>query len=327
MPTTISRRTLMTAAAGAAALTALPGRGIAGDYPTKDITYIIPYNPGGMSDNISRILGEQIMSTAGVNVVNDYRPGAGGAIAANYFSHAEPNGYTIMQGSNSFFAIIPFVTKVEYDPETDFTPVVMVGSAPMVIACNPSVPVETLPDLIAYAKENPNKLAFGSAGKGTVGHMCGVWLQDKAGIELVHIPYKGTPAAMQAGVSDEVQVVFGPESAELILSGKMKGLAIMGDMRWDNLPDLPTTSEVGLDGWAPRSWHTVIMPSGTPDEVKQDMAALLNGILETPDVQKRIAGLGLIPSTLSMEELRAAADADKQGFGKIIEDAGLAQQG
>lgn len=323
----ISRRTFLTVSAGVAAAAAWPTRGFAAGYPSRDITYIIPYNPGGMSDNISRILGEQITRKTGVNVVNDYRPGAGGAIGANYYVSVEPDGYTILQSTNSFYAIIPAVTKVRYDPKTDFTPIALVGDAPMVIACHPDVPVKTLPELISYAKKNPGKLAYGSAGKGTVGHMCGVWLTATTGIDLVHIPYKGTPAAMQACLSNEVQVVFGPESSEFILTGKMKGLAILGNKHWDTLPDLPTTVEAGLTGWAPRSWHAVTMLSKVPDDIKQTCATMLNGFLQVPDVKKRVAALGLIPGIENMADLRKRANDDAEGFGKIIQSAGLAKQG
>jgi len=323
----VSRRAFLTATAGIAAAAAFPARGFAAGYPSRDISYIIPYNPGGMSDNFSRILAEQITKKTGVNVINDYRPGAGGAIGANYYVQVKPDGYTILQSTNSFYAIIPQVTKVEYDPKKDFTPLVLLGDAPMVIAVNPSVPAKTLQELISYAKKNPGKLAYGTAGKGTVGHMCGVWLSAKAGIELVHIPYKGTPAAMQACLSNEVQMMFGPESAEHILVGKLTGLALMGDKRWDNLPNLPTTVESGIPGWAPRSWHTVTMLSKTLDDIIKSFAAMLNEFLQMPDVKKRVAAVGVIPGIEDLAGMRKRADDDFEGFGKIIREAGLAQQG
>ena len=319
----LSRRSFMIGAAGAAMAAATPFRSFAQDYPAKDITYLIPYNPGGMSDNISRILGEQITKITGKSVINEYKPGAGGAIAANYYVGLEPDGYTLMQATNSFYAIIPAVTKVEYDPVNDIVPVVLVGDAPMVIAVHPSVPANNLQELIAYAKENPGVLSYGTSGRGTVAHLCGEWLSRRGGIEILHVPYNGTPEAMQACISNEVQIMFGPESAPQIEAGTLKGIAIMGDRRWEEMPDLPTTVESGVPGWAPRSWHTVSVHAKAPDEIKQAIGKLLNGILQQPEITKRISGLGLIPGNQDLAAVRKRADEDAAEFGKLIDEAGL----
>lgn len=319
-----TRRTFLSATALLSASAALNRPAMAQAYPSKKIDYIIPYNAGGMSDNISRLLGEKLTALTGQQVINDYRPGAGGAIGANYFMTTPADGYTLLQSTNSFYGIIPLVTKVQYKPLTDLVPLVLIGDAPMVIAVNPSVPAKDLKELIAYAKANPGALAFGSAGKGTVGHLSGEWLQKQAGIKLLHIPYNGTPAALQAALSNEVQIVFGPESAEQIAAGTLKGIAVLGDKRWDKLPDLPTTVEAGIDGWAPRSWHTVSIQTKAPDEVKQKLNSLINQILAQPDVRERIVSFGLIPAIASYEDVRKRAEDDYEQFGALIRAAGLA---
>lgn len=306
-----------------AVMAMLPIAVFAQDYPTRDITYVIPYAPGGMSDNAARILGDKITKMTGKNVINDYRPGAGGAIGINYYIGTKPDGYTIMQTMNSFYSTIPLMTKVEYDPNKDITPIAFIGDSPMVIAVNPSIPAKNLQDLIKYAKANPGKIAYGTAGKGSVGHLCGEWLSRKAGIQLLHIPYTGTPLAMQAALSNEVQLVFGPESAEYILSGKLTGIAVMGSQRWSKLPNIPTTVESGIPGWAPRSWICVSILSKAPEPVKAKLNSILNQILQMPDVKEKLAGLGLILGIEDLASVRKRADADYQEFGKLISDAGL----
>lgn len=319
-----TRRSMLRIAAAGAAVAVLPRTLWAeSDYPNRQINYLIPYKAGGMSDSISRIVGEKLTQITGQNVVNDYKPGAGGMIAANYYAGVEPDGYTIMQSTNSFYSLIPQVNKVTYDPAVDFTPLVLAGDAPMVIATSPQTGVKSLADLVSYAKEKPEGLAYGTAGKGTVGHLCGVWLQNAAGIKLLHIPYEGGTAALQACLSGETQIFFGPEAAEPILAGQLVGLGVMGAQRWDKLPEIQTTVEAGFEGWAPRSWHTVTILSAVPDPIKEKLAAMLGEILADPSVEERIRGMGLIPGKLTMAELRQRATDDFNQFGGLLKSAGI----
>jgi tripartite-type tricarboxylate transporter receptor subunit TctC len=323
MTTQVSRRTILSGAAGLITAAALPKAAFAQEYPTRDITCIIPYAPGGMSDNIARILGEKLAKATGKSVINDYRAGAGGAIAANYYFGTKPDGHTLLVSTNSFYSIIPMVTKVEYNPRADFTPLIALD-APMLVAIHPSIPAKTFQEFVQYAKANPGKVAFGSSGKGSVGHMCGEWLSKRAGIQLLHIPYNGTPQAMQAGLSNEVQVVFGPESLDLIAANKLTGIAALSGTRWQKAPAIPTIAECGISGWAPRSWHTITVLSKTPDAIKVRLNKLLNEILQMPDVQPRIANIGLIGATEDLATVRKRADDDIAEFGKLITEAGLA---
>lgn len=323
MSKTISRRTFLAATGGFAVVSgALPS--FAAPYPERDVTYVVPYSPGGMSDNISHILGDRLGAKTGRKFLNEYKAGAGGAIGANYYMAQKADGYTILQSTNSFFGVIPNVTKVEYDPKSDLTPLVLVGDAPMVIACNPGAPAKTLQELIAYAKANPGKIAYGTSGRGTVGHLCGVWLANRAGINILHIPYNGAGEALQATLSGETQLFFGPEAAEHILGGTLTGLGVMGAARWDALPKLPSTVESGIPGWAPRSWHTVSIHTKAPDEVKRSLAALLNEILATAEVKERLIRFGLIPGIEDMPAMRKRADDDYAEFRTLLTEAGLA---
>ncbi|MBL8698219.1 MAG: tripartite tricarboxylate transporter substrate binding protein [Alphaproteobacteria bacterium] len=325
MTFTTSRRGLIAAAGAIGAATALrtvPGRAQA--FPERDLTYVVPYSPGGMSDNISRIIGDKFAATTGKKLLNEYKAGAGGAIGANYYMTLKPDGHSILQSTNSFYAVIPAVTKVQYDPKADLTPLVLVGDAPMVIAVNPAVQAKTLPELIAFAKANPGKIAYSTAGRGTVGHLCGMWLARRGAIDILHVPYNGAGEAIQACLSGETQLFFGPEAAEYILAGKLRGLALMGDKRWDTLPDLPGTVEAGIPGWAPRSWHTVTIHSKAPEPIKRQVAKLLNDILSLPDVRERLVRFGLIPGIEDLAAMRKRADDDFAEFGGLIVDAGMA---
>lgn len=321
----ISRRTFLAGASVLGVSAAAGGRtALAQAYPERDITYVIPYTPGGMSDNISRLLGEKLGAIGGRKLLNEYKAGAGGAIGANYYMSQKPDGYTILQSTNSFFGVIPNVTKVEYDPKTDLTPLVLVGDAPMVAACNPGLKVKTLQELIAHAKANPGAVAYGTSGRGTVGHLSGVWLAKRAGLNLLHIPYNGAGEALQSCLSGETQLFFGPEAAEQILAGKLVGLGVLGSQRWSALPDLPSTTEAGLSGWAPRSWHTVTIHSKAPEPIKQQLAKWLNETLATPEVKERLIRFGLIPGIEDMASMRKRADDDYTEFRTLLTEAGLA---
>lgn len=321
----LSRRSFLATATMAGALaTGWGGVALADGFPDKDFNWLVPYTPGGMSDNLSRLIGQQITKATGRQTINDYKPGAGGAIGANAYLSTPSDGYSLLQATNSFFGVIPFVTKLTFDPLKELTPLVLIGDAPMVMAVNPSVEAKTLPELIAYAKENPGKLAYATAGKGTVGHLCGEWLQRAAGIELLHIPYSGAAPGFQAALSGEAQIVFGPEAAEYIDAGSLRGLAIIGQERWERLPDLPTVGENGLTGWTPRSWHTVATHAATPENVKDDLAKLLNAALADPEVAAKIKQFGIIPAIETREQVQQRAIEDNKQFGRLITEIGLA---
>lgn len=323
--TTMTRRTLLAGAGSLGLAGALGLRpALAQSFPEKDFTYVIPYTPGGMSDNISRIMGERLAAATGKKVINDYKAGAGGAIGANYYMGLKPDGYSLLQSTNSFFGVIPAVTKVEYDPKTDLTPLVLIGDAPMVIAISPAVGVKTLQELFAYGKKNPGKLAYATSGRGTVGHLSGVWIANRGGIDLLHIPYNGAGEALQACLSGEAQLFIGPEAAEHILAGKLVGLGTMGDKRWSGLPEVPSTVEAGVPGWAPRSWHTITVHSKVPAAVRQQLADAINKILASDDVKDRLVKFGLIPGFVDLAGMRKRADDDLVEFGVLIKEAGLA---
>lgn len=319
----MTRRAMLRAGAAAAALSMLPRQVLAqADFPSKDITYIVPYNAGGMSDNLSRIIGERLNALTGQNIINEYKPGAGGALGANFYKGTRPDGYTILQSTNSFYGIIPQVNKVDYDPHKDFVPLCVIGFAPMVIGANPSVGAKSIAELIKAVKEDGKQLSFGTAGKGTVGHLCGEWFATSAGIELLHVPYKGATEALQACLANEVQLFFGPEVIEPIKAGSLDAIGVIGDARAIALPELQTTSEFGITGWAPRSWHTVTLLATVPEDIRAKWVEMLDGILATPEVIDKIKMLGLYPQRLTPEEVRTLADDDFIQFGEMLKKFG-----
>jgi tripartite-type tricarboxylate transporter receptor subunit TctC len=307
----------------AAPLAALARPALAQDYPARTITFIVGYAPGGASDIIARSIGDEITKATGRSVVVDYRPGGGGGIAGDMVARARPDGYTLLAVSNTFYSVIPFLNTVRYDPLADLTPVGFAGDGFMAIVVNPTVPARTLDELIAYARANPGKLNFGTSGQGSLAQLCGEYLKKRTGIDIVHVPYRGGAAAVQACIANEVQIVFGAESPEAVSRGELRGVAVLGTDRWDKMPDVPTTEESGLPGWALRSWHGVAVPAGTPPEIAQELNTMVNRIGALPAVATRFAMLGLRFQPQSLAELEARRRTDHSVFGSLIREAGL----
>lgn len=269
------------------------------------------------------MLADGFTRLTGKNTVVDYKVGAGGAIAAELLTRSPADGYTVMGATNGFFAVMPHLSKLKYDPLQDLTPVALIGDTFMSIVGSAALPAKTLPELIAYAKANPGKLSYGSAGQGTVSHLSGEYLKQRAGIDIVHIPYKGSPAAVQACLANDVQLIFGPEGAEGALAGKLKAIATMGSRRWDKLPDVPTTDEAGLPNWALRSWHTVCVPGKTPPDVARRINELINQVMADPAVSGRLREMGTLHTPNTLAQLAERAHTDHAAFGKIIKAAGI----
>lgn len=291
------------------------------DYPNRNINYVVPYAPGGLSDIIARLLAEGIRQKTGKVAVIDYKPGAGGTIAAEYLVRQPGDGYTIMGATNGFFGVSPHLYKLKYDAMKDLLPVAMIGDTAMSIVGSAKLPAKNLQELIAYAKANPGKISYGSAGIGTVGHLCGEYLKARTGIHIVHIPYRGSPAAVQAAMAGDVELIFGPEGADGVLAGKLKGIATLGKQRWSKLPDVPTTEESGLPGWALRSWHTVCVPGSTPRPIAQKLNEMINATMALPENSGKLAQTGTYFAAESLAQLAERARTDHEVFGKLIRDA------
>src|SRR5687767_8882638 len=226
-------------------------------YPTKPVRVVIPQAPGSQSDLFTRMLGQKLGESLGQPVVNDPRPGAGGAVGAEVAARAAPDGYTLLMGTNSTHGSNPALyTKLPYDPIRDFAPITLTLVTPYVLATHPSLPVTTLKQLIALAKSRPAQLNYASAGNGSTHHLCGELLKSMTGIDIIHVPYKGGPPATAAVLSGETAMHFSTVSAlhSHIKSGRMKAIGVTAARRSSMLPDVPTMTEAGLPGFEMHSW-------------------------------------------------------------------------
>jgi len=313
----IRRRTLLALPAALA----LPGLAVANDWPARRITYVVPFAPGGFSDVAARIVAERLTRQLGQSVVIDNRPGGGGALGVEAVARTAADGHTLLGATNAPFSTLPHLGQLRINPLTEIAPVGLLADVFMPIIIHPSLPARTLPELVAHARANPGKLSFGSGGVGTVGHLSGEYLKARTGIDMVHVPYRGSGPSLTALLANEVQILFGPEGTDSANEGKLRAIAIMGQARWDKLPQTPTTTESGFPDWVLRSWQCIAVAAATPLPIRQRLNALINDICAEPEVAARIAALGGKPARESLDQLAARARADYDAFGTLIRDA------
>ena len=243
------------------------------DYPVKPIRLLVPFAPGGGNDTVARAMAQQLTVSLGQPVVVDNKAGAGGVVGADLAAKAAPDGYTLFLGGVGSLSVNPHVmAKLPYDPFKDFAPIVLLASAPSVVAVNTSQPFKTIQDMTAYAKANPNKLNYASNGNGSSAHVATVLYETMAGVDMAHIPYKGLAPAMTDLLSGQVQLMFSSMVAIVpqIKAGKLRALAVTGAKRSPLLPDVPTLAESGLTGYEAGSWYGLLAPAGTsPDIIRR----------------------------------------------------------
>src|SRR3954471_23440658 len=252
------------------------------NYPTRAITLVIPFAPGGSTSIVGRGIADKMSELLGEKVVVDNRPGAGGTVGTRAVAKSEPDGYTLVLGYTGTLAIGPSLYKnAGYDPRKDFAPIGLIGNAPNSLVVHPSFPANTIGELIAYAKANPGKVNFGSAGAGTVSHITGEYFAASAGIKLVHIPYKGTGPALTDLLGGHIPMAFAPIPASHpnVSAGKLRALAVTGTTRSSLLPDVPTISESVLPGFDASLYYGLAAPTGTPrpviDKLNSELRAAL----------------------------------------------------
>jgi tripartite-type tricarboxylate transporter receptor subunit TctC len=313
----------------AAPLLALPALGRAqggaqgGTWPQRPITLIVPYPPGGSSDNVARPLQQPLSAALGQNIVIENRGGAGGSIGAGLVAQAKPDGYTLLVWPTAILTISPHLMRLPYDPAKDFTPIAMLAVSEGVVAMHPSVPgVKTIQDLVAYAKANPGKLRFSSAGNGTITQMTGEIFAHAVGIRLEHVPYRGSAPAYTAVMGGEVELQFDPVAIPGVKDGRLIGLATTGERRNAELPNLPTLRELGMFGQGGVSFFGLAGPAGLPPEVVQRLTAVLPGALAQPEVARAMAPVGLRPNFESGEAFAQRIAQDRQIFGEAVRRTG-----
>lgn len=310
--------------AGALCVLLLCGGASAQTYPTRAIRIVVPFPAGGGADTSTRAIGQKISESTGQPVIIDNRPGAAGNVGTDYVARATPDGYTFLMTTNGH-AIQPHLTKLTWDPIKDFAPVSLFVTYGPVLAVHPAVPANSLKELIDLAKAQPGKLTYGSSGSGGPLHLGAELFKRQAGIDVLHVPYRGNAPMTVAVVAGEVSMVFDSLTGPLahIRAGALRALAVMGRQRAAALPDVPTFAEAALPGFAYESWNGILAPAGTPDEAINRMHAEIVKALALPDVRERLSGLGYEPAGNTPKEFAALIAADLARFGKVIEEAGI----
>jgi tripartite-type tricarboxylate transporter receptor subunit TctC len=309
----------------AAALFAPAAR--ADDYPKRPITLIAVFGPGSASDTVCRVIAEPLGAALGQSVVVEARPGANGALAATHVARSQPDGYTIMLATNSPLSVDPFMMKnLSYDVEKDFTPVSRVGSFTLLLAINPNLPIHSIKELVDYAKANPGKLTFASGN--TAGIVGGETLKNWAEIDMVHVPYKSTPPALQDIMAGRVSMMFvdltagGPH----VKSGALRAIAVTRLNRSTLFPELPTMDEAGVKGFELDAWAGIVAPARTPPEIVARLNAELRKVIDSPDVKKRLANVGFEAFSSTPAELGDFVKVQLGKWGKMVKDAGIQQE-
>jgi tripartite-type tricarboxylate transporter receptor subunit TctC len=292
-------------------------------YPEKPIRWIVPFPPGGSTDILARVVGQKLTEAWGQPVVIENKGGAGGTIGATEAARATPNGYTLLMGAIHHTIASSVYPSLPYDFQRDLAPVTVVAIVPNVLVVNPSVPAKTVPELIAYAKANPGKLTYGSAGVGTAHHLIGAKFNLEAGVDILHVPYKGSAPAVTDLVSGQVQMMYDTVASALphIKAGKLRPLAVATAKRSLSLPDIPSIAEAALPGFEVTTWFGVLVPAKTPKEIVAKLNGEIVRILNMPDVRKRLTQAGAEPVGNSPEEMAAQIKTETETFAQVVKQA------
>jgi tripartite-type tricarboxylate transporter receptor subunit TctC len=273
-------------------------------WPDKPIHIIVPYVAGGNTDSNARLIGAKLSEALGQPVIIDNMPGAGANIGAGAAARAAPDGYTLFQGTGSTHGInSSLFHKLPYDPVKDFVPIVLMVESPLFLVVNADLPVKSVPELVAYAKANPGKLSFGSVGIGSAHHLAGEAFKQRGGIDIVHVPYRGSAPVLQDLMGGQIQMAFDATALQLVREGRVRALAVASSKRWPDAPEIPAMSEVGFPDFQFGGWFGLFAPAGTPRPVVERINKEVNRILQMPDVKQRLNEIGLEPLGGTPEQL------------------------
>jgi tripartite-type tricarboxylate transporter receptor subunit TctC len=298
---------------------------LAGDYPEKPIRLIVPYPPGGTADMLARTIGQSMAIGLGQQIIIDNRAGAGGNIGADLAAKAAPDGYTIVMGTVATHAINPTLyPKMPFDAAKDFAPVILIATLPNLLVVNPSTPVKNVKELIALAKAKPGELAYASAGNGTSQHLSGELFKKMSGVDMIHIPYKGSAPAVTDLIGGQVQLMFDniPSSLPQVRAGKLRALAVTGPRRSPVLPDLPTISEAGLPGFSITSWFALFAPAGTPAKILLRLNREAAKAIASKDLNQQWLDQGLEPAGGTADQLAEFRRVEAINWEKIVRQSG-----
>jgi tripartite-type tricarboxylate transporter receptor subunit TctC len=319
------RRDFMMLLGGAAAAWPLAARAQATDYPTRPITLIVPYAPGGGNDVLARGVAEPMSKTLGQPIVIENHGGAGGSIGTRQVAKSAPDGYTLGLGGTGTLAVDPTLyPNAGYDPRKDFAPVGLIATGPLIVLVNTSLPAHNVQELIALAKAQPGKLNYASAGKGSGIHLGTVLFADTAGIDITHIPYKGSGPALTDLLGGHVSIYFSslPSAIGLVKDGKLRALGVTGLKRSPILPDVPTVAEQGLPGFEAVLHYGIVAPAGTPRPIVDKLNAALRAALNSDEVHRRIATEGAEPLPTTPDEYAADIDREETKWSALVKKSG-----
>jgi tripartite-type tricarboxylate transporter receptor subunit TctC len=322
-----ARRALVVALAGSLLACGLGGGSSAAaqSFPAKPATLVVPFPPGGPLDATGRAIAQKLTEAWGQSVIVENKPGAGGNIGADYVAKSRPDGYTVVMGALSTHAVNPSLyPKMPYDAKKDFAPITLVAVTPNVLVVNPELPVHSVKELIDYAKANPGKLSFGSGSIGSAGHLAGELFKVDAGVDMVHVPYKGAAPAMQALLAGDTQLMFDNLASAMsqVKAGKLRALAVTTAQRSKLAPDLPTMSEAGLRGFDISTWFGLLAPAGTPPAIVDKWNADVTKILSAPDMRERLASQGAEAAPDTPAEFTKFIDAELVKYARIVKASG-----
>jgi len=295
----------------------------ASNYPTRPITIVNPFGAGSASDTLDRIIGDKLGPLLGQPIVVEDRPGADGALSAQYVHHQAADGYTLLMATNSPLSADPFIHTVDYDPIKDFVPITRVGSFTLMLVINPKLPVQSIKELVEYAKANPGTLSFASGN--TAGIVGGYTLAKWAGINIVHVPYKTTGPALEDIMAGRVSMMFADFTTAMphVQSGTLRPLAISRIKRSKLYPDLPTMDEAGITGFNLDAWAGLVAPAGTPPDVIAKLNGALRKVIDSPEVQAKFKNVGFEGFSSTPEELGDYIKAQLAAWKKMVDDAGI----
>jgi len=311
----------------AALVASMPTTSVAQDFPARQVAIIVPFAPGGSADIVARIYAQRLTERLGKPVVVENRTGAGTVVGALAAARAAPDGYTLFMGGSSALAYNPTLHKqLPYDPAKDFVPLAHVASIPFVLVVQPSLPVQSLADLVKLAKDKPGHLAFGTAGVGSPAHLCAEYLRGVTGIDITYIPYKGTAPAVTDFLAGQIPAMFVdvPPVLPLIREGKMRALGVSSIKPVPAAPEIAPLAQAGVPGYDAGGWLMFAAPAATPKEIVAKLHSELKAITATPDIQQRFTTMGLVPiDSPPVENLQRYVVSEIDRWGKVIRAAGI----
>jgi tripartite-type tricarboxylate transporter receptor subunit TctC len=295
-------------------------------YPAKALRLIVPFPPGGPADALARLVGDKLSASLGKAVVVDNRPGAGGNIGMELGARSAPDGYTLVLAPAGNLTVNPFLYRnVPYDVSRDFAPVTVIAAVPNVLVVHPSVPAKSVAELVRHAKAHPGTLNYSSPGNGSGAHLAGELFKSMTGVDIVHIPFNGIAPAVTAVVGGQVQMMFAgaPSALPQVKAGRLVALGVASPKRVAAAPELPTLAESGLPGFDVTSWYSIVVPSGTPNDIIARLRSEIASALTQPDVQEKLTGLGAEAIGNTPAEFAAMLKVETTKWGKIVKDANI----